>query len=112
MEILTRNEFDEVLDEAIARLARVAAVHPENPAFTSLSRQLDAVKEWTAGGRLPTAPEKHRLNMSALAERELSGYDEELALLLNTLHGYVDERMGDPREAFHDAPRSPAPGAS
>lgn len=97
MEILTRTEFDDLLDEATRRFSGHLAARPAYPPFVSMARQLEAIRAWTTGGRIPPMAEKRRLTLAVLAARELEDQDEELASILGALQGYVVERMGDAR---------------
>ena len=70
----TFDEFDRLLGEARAELQAMLEAEPEDRAMISVKRQLDAVHEWTRGGRCPAQDEKDRLNFGLIASRELDTY--------------------------------------
>jgi len=70
----TFEEFDHLLAQARAELDAMVAAEPGDGAIVSVKRQLDAVHEWTRGGRCPTQDEKDRLNFGLIASRELDTY--------------------------------------
>lgn len=70
----TFGEFDRVLADARAELEAMFQAEPGDRAIVSVKRQLDALHEWTRGGRCPSQDEKDRLNFGLIASRELDTY--------------------------------------
>ena len=67
----TFEEFDQALEGARTELAAMWKAEPDDRAILSVKLQLDALHEWTRGGRCPSQDEKDRLNFGAIASREL-----------------------------------------
>lgn len=74
--IKSRDEFFVTLERARARLVEEAARTPEYFLWPLMLRQLDAMHEWTAGGREPTPEERERITVGTLAARELDTVDD------------------------------------
>jgi hypothetical protein len=70
----TFDEFDEGLQAARKTLADLHASEPEDRAIYSIHLQLEALHEWTRGGRCPSQGEKDRFNFGTIASRELDTY--------------------------------------
>lgn len=71
---MTFEEFDRLLQEAREEVAAMAKAEPEDRAIESVRLQLEALHEWTRGGRKPEQPEKDRLNFGLIASRALDVY--------------------------------------
>ena len=67
----TFEEFDRALAAARVEVDTMAAAEPDDRAILSVRLQLEALHEWTRGGRCPSQDEKDRLNFGAIASREL-----------------------------------------
>ncbi|MEZ4390645.1 MAG: hypothetical protein R3A48_06075 [Polyangiales bacterium] len=74
--ITSRDEFFVTLERTHARLAEESARTPEYDLWPLMLRQLDAMREWTAGGREPSAEERERVTVGTLAARELDTVDD------------------------------------
>jgi len=70
----TFEEFDAALQRARSELATIAAELPGDRAVESIRLQLEALHEYTRGGRCPSQGEKDRFNFGLLASRELDTY--------------------------------------
>lgn len=64
-------EFDRALAGARAEVDAMALAEPDDRAIASVKAQLQALHEWTRGGRCPSQDEKDRLNFGMIASREL-----------------------------------------
>jgi hypothetical protein len=80
-------EFDRELQRARGELAVIAAELAGDRAVESIRLQLEALHEWTRGGRCPSQGEKDSLNFGLLASRELDTYD--IASTLYELASFV-----------------------
>jgi hypothetical protein len=67
----TFEEFDAALAAARAEIAAMSKAEPEDRAIESVRLQLDALHEWTRGGRCPSQDEKDRFTFGRIASREL-----------------------------------------
>jgi len=67
-------EFDALLVAAREEVAAMLLSEPGDGAIVSVNRQLEALHDWTRGGRCPSQPEKDRLNFGLIASRELDTY--------------------------------------
>ena len=74
--ITRRDEFFVTLERALTRLAEESARTPGYYLWPLMLRQLDAMREWTAGGREPTPEERERITVGTLAARELDTVDD------------------------------------
>jgi hypothetical protein len=72
--VKTFGKFDRVLADARAAVETMFHAEPGDRAIVSVKRQLDALYEWTRGGRCPSQDEKDRLNFGLIASRELDTY--------------------------------------
>ena len=70
----TFEDFDRLLQAARSELARMHAEAPDDGAIHSVRLQLEALHDWTRGGRCPAQDEKDRLNFGLVASRELDGF--------------------------------------
>ena len=73
-DLRTFEDFDRLLATARAEIARLAAESPDDGAIDSVRLQLDALHDWTRGGRCPGQGEKDKLNFGLIASRELDDY--------------------------------------
>src|ERR1051326_9214221 len=70
-EINSRDDFFRLIDEARAITGGMLKAQPRNWTIESIDTQLDAMKRWTAGGRVPTQDERKSIKIGLLAVREL-----------------------------------------
>jgi hydrogenase maturation factor len=92
--IKTRAEFFEVLERTIATARQRAAASPLW-AHASILAQLEAMRDWTKGGRAPLAEERARITMGFIAVREFEAEGEadggSFLECLVQLAGYFEE---------------------
>jgi hypothetical protein len=69
--IESRAEFHRILEDTIALVERLRGELPGFPPFENIARQLAAIKEWTANGRVPNPPERESIDVGLVAAREL-----------------------------------------
>jgi hypothetical protein len=98
-EIDSRDDFYRLIDEARAITGRFLKAQPRNWTIESIDTQLDAMKRWTAGGRVPTQDERKSIKIGLLAVRELDAEQQddsgELARKLYALNNYFDDWPDD-----------------
>jgi hypothetical protein len=70
----TFDEFDRALARARTEIDAMSKAEPEDRAIESVRLQLEALHEWTRGGRCPSQDEKDRFNFGRVASRELDDY--------------------------------------
>jgi hypothetical protein len=92
-DMYTRLEFDVGLRDARHTVGQLLQSDPNDPLYRAISNQLEAIEQWTLGGRNLTQKQKDRVNMGLVAQRELKGDDPDLAALLIGLHNYILQRM-------------------
>jgi hypothetical protein len=82
-----RGDFFTALARARQGLSARAAAEPKYALWAMMVRQLDAMAEWTADGRIPTDAERDRISVGTLVVRELEPIEEiELYKLGQDLH--------------------------
>ncbi|MFO0647173.1 MAG: hypothetical protein U0326_13110 [Polyangiales bacterium] len=82
-----RDDFFTALARARAGLMARAAADPQYALWPMMIRQLDAMAQWTANGRIPTTEERDRISVGTLVVRELEPIEEiELYKLGQDLH--------------------------
>ena len=69
--IKNRADFFASLDEATRCTADLLERSPKDPFVNSILVQLDAIKRWTADGRVPTEHERKSLTVGQILVREL-----------------------------------------
>jgi len=110
--IKTRAEFFAVLARTLECARRRSAGSPFW-AHASVTAQLQAMTDWTAAGRTPTAAEQDRITIGHIAVREFDsepeGEEAEFIECLVQLAGYFEEWPDDPHAAPENAP-SLSPG--
>jgi hypothetical protein len=89
-EIMTYGEFAGRLKEASSGVRRLIAQYPEDDMLISISRQLDELGGWTAGGRPPSDEQRRGLTVGILAVRAVEDVDEELAQRIYDLAYFVN----------------------
>jgi hypothetical protein len=104
-DINSRADFQKAL--ALARQKIVPALQrmPNDPALQSMQKQLEAIDQWTANGRIPTPDERRSINMGLTMYRQFEGTEDleeyELRELAGKLNNYLkywpdDARAADP----------------
>lgn len=90
--IRDRRTFFDALERAIVETRSMLAQMPDDPYFTSMLRQLEAIQTWTANGREPTRDERKRIPIGRTLVRELSPAPtdeiERWSNLLQEVHGH------------------------
>lgn len=71
MAILTTADFHAELEKALQTARDLCASVPEYEVYERIRRELEAMSEWTAGGRTPTVEERKRIDIGLVAVREL-----------------------------------------
>ena len=69
--ITSRPQFEEELEQALVLADDRLADNPGWNAIAVLRRQLQAMKSWTADARTPTQAERDKIQIGAIAMREL-----------------------------------------
>jgi hypothetical protein len=77
-QIVSYTEFKLRIEDAIAALKRYEESYPEEFSLNGLRRQLEALDEWSAGGKEPTDDQKLSLNFGRLASIYLAPIDDVL----------------------------------
>ena len=67
-------DFDRLLQEARAEVARMAAAEPDFNAIAVVRTQLDVLHAITRDGRAPAQGEKDHFNFGLIASREFADY--------------------------------------
>jgi hypothetical protein len=91
-DILTRQEFDICLREALDMFRELVQDNPDDKTVVAVRRQLEAIEEWTAGGKNMTEDQKERIVMGLQAQRELMDFSDEKDLAIS-LHNYILLKM-------------------
>ena len=90
--ITSRHEFDAYVSEAIPKLeGLINAVGPD-PVLVSVLRQLEAIQQWTAGGKDVTPEQNTRIIMGIQALREMADFPDEKDLVV-TIDNYIKTVM-------------------
>lgn len=104
--IKTRAEFFEVLARTLLVARRLSASRPFW-AHASIEAQLQAMTDWTAAGRTPTAEERDRITIGLIAIREFDsepvGEEADFTECLLQLAGYFEEWPDDPPATAQDS---------
>ena len=99
--IKARRDFFPALDQAIQRTHDLLKKAPGDPYLTSILRQLDAMKGWTANGRDPTRAERKSLTIGQILVREFEPAPtdeiEDWTKLVREVKGYFEEWLTDQR---------------
>lgn len=100
-EINGRENFQTLLDKAIADGKALRATRPGDDTVDAIIRQLEAVKGWSANGRTPTDDERESIDIGVRASRELEGDDEVYAWtrVLYALDAYIEDWPSDEEAA-------------
>jgi len=76
MEILTTGDFRVELDLTLQVARDLCASIPDYEVYQRIRREREAMREWTADGRTPTAEERERIDIGVLAVRELEPVED------------------------------------
>jgi hypothetical protein len=87
--IASYTEFHLRLLSAVAALKVYEERYPDELPLNGLRRQLEALDEWSAGGKPPTVEQKNQLNFGLLASYYLAPIDRELENELHELPDYL-----------------------
>src|SRR5438105_14637985 len=95
----SRADFFRDLSRAREMTARFLVATPNDWALDRISRELEAIEQWTANGRTPEATERERVDIGVVALRELAesnldGADDYCQLLYG-LDAYVTDWPDD-----------------
>jgi hypothetical protein len=93
--IASRADFDAGLQRALIEVAALHRDEPGDPTLIGLRHQLEALVAWTADGRALTTPQRERVTMGLVAQRELKADVPALAALLIALHTWILQQMPD-----------------
>jgi len=88
--IKTRGEFEAELKEAIYQADLLIKKLPKWPAMQTVRRQLEAMRNWTQGGRTPTEDERKKINIGLIAMREFDD-EEPISSLCHKLNYFFQE---------------------
>jgi len=76
MEILTTADFRADLEVTLQLARERCASVPDYKVYQRILMELEAMREWTGGGRNPTVAERKRIDIGLMAVRELEGVDD------------------------------------
>ncbi len=91
-DIQTRQEFDVYLRDALYMMGQLVKEFPADKTIFAVHRQLEAIEQWTAGGKNMSDDQKKRIIMGLQMQRELSDFQDEKDLVI-ALHNYILLRM-------------------
>lgn len=101
-EIDSRSDFHRVLGEALAITRIILMSTPQHATLQRIEKQLNAMKRWSASGRLPTDGERRNIDVGLIAARELDGGTGDLSRLaekLFALNNYFEDWPTDEKAA-------------
>lgn len=98
-EIKTRQEFEHYLVEALAKIKKLVDDVPNDKTLFAVLRQLEAIQQWTAGGKNMSQADKERIIMGLQAHREMGDFPVEQDLVL-ALNNYIETRMPSRRRGL------------
>jgi hypothetical protein len=92
-DINSRADFQKAV--ALARQTIVPALQrmPNDPALQSMEKQLEAIDQWTANGRVPTVDERRSINMGIVMYRQFEATDDLEAYQLRELAGGINNYL-------------------
>jgi hypothetical protein len=92
--INNRGDFFAVLNRARQDVARLLGRRRNDSTLQSVQKQLEAIEQWTSGGRTPTLTERKSLDMALrmFREFEMTADDDVRAFrrLVSGLHSYFE----------------------
>src|SRR5512133_1045754 len=88
-EITTFREFEPRLRIALEKMQALQHLEGDEPFYGSIVRQLQAVQQWTEGGRRPTQDDLDNLTFGAMASRTVDEVDRPLANELYELSDFL-----------------------
>jgi hypothetical protein len=101
-EIDSRADYHRVLREAADIARRILARHAGDSTMQRIAKELDSMRQWTEGGRNPSASERTSIDVGLIAVRELAeatGEVAELADKLSSLNNYFEDWPTDEQAA-------------
>jgi hypothetical protein len=84
-EINSRADFFRILGEATELTHGFLERQPKYPVMQALAKQLEAMKGWTDGGRVPSKEERGSLSIGLIAAREFETAEGRLGQLRDKL---------------------------
>ena len=85
--VRSRAEFFSVLESTLEEVTQLTETERRVGIWKTIKAQLEAMTEWSADGRAPTAKERQRLTIGIIVVRELEpAYDPGLYRLTQRLH--------------------------
>ena len=101
-EIDSRVAYHRVLGEALGLVQRIMTQRPDDEMMQLIFEELNAMRRWSADGRVPTDDERGSINVGLVAVRELSeatGEEGELVKKLFALNNYFEDWPTDQEAA-------------
>lgn len=96
-DIKSRRQFQKILAQTRDELRARAAAEPVHPLWNGLLAQIQAMEEWTRGGRVPTKEERDKIVVGTIAMRELEPTDDiplyDLCQRLHELQYYFRQHL-------------------
>ena len=96
--IVSAADFQKMLVDALAIVKELEVWSGGFAVYESVRLQLEALTQWTANGRRPTAEEEQRINLGMIAVRELDDDSrpevQKLSDLLKSIHYELDGLTG------------------
>lgn len=101
-EINSRVAYHRVLGEALDLVQGIMTQRPDDEMMQLIFEELNAMRRWTADGRVPTDEERGSIDVGLVAARELSeatGQEGELVKKLFALNNYFEDWPTDQEAA-------------
>jgi hypothetical protein len=101
-EIDSRVGYYRMLGEAIDLVQSILTRRPNDEKMQLIFEELNAMRRWSADGRIPTDEERGSINVGLVAVRELSeatGEESELVKKLFALNNYFEDWPTDQEAA-------------
>ena len=96
--IISTTDFQKMLADALAIVKELEVLSPGFAVYESIRLQLEALTQWTANGRRPTAEEEQRITLGVIAVRELEDDSrpevQKLSQLLMSINYELDGLTG------------------
>jgi ankyrin repeat protein len=96
--IISTTDFQKMLADALAIVKELEVRSPGFAVYESIRLQLEALTQWTANGRRPTAEEEQRITLGVIAVRELEDDSrpevQKLSQLLMSINYELDGLTG------------------
>jgi hypothetical protein len=101
-EINSRADFHRILGEATDVVRGILAQSPKDEVMLRIQMELEAMANWTAGGREPSEEERSSIDIGLVAVRELEGVpwvDQNFLDKLHVLNSYFEDWPTDEQAA-------------